>query len=275
MGDGEILTRDDGTPLRCWIYGQGPTVVLAHGILDSHVAFEEIAPVLLKSGRRVIMFDQRAHGDSGAGPEPISPRLMAGDYAAILSHYDVTDGVLVGHSLGAFLSVVFSILHSDVARSRLRGLVLVSGHAGDAAKDNFQNRIHAAMLEHGIAGLAMRSDFASRLLLRPLFGKRPERRVLDGMIERLRRVNIANILPILRAALAESYYDRLGEVPVPAIVIRGDLDRTCPRFHSERLGAEIAGSRTLTLPDVGHMVNYEAPLAIVAAIEESAARKTQ
>jgi non-heme chloroperoxidase len=269
MVDGEhILTRDDGTQLRCRSEGTGKAVILTHGILDSHVAFEEVAPLLLKAGRRVIMFDQRAHGDSVAGTEPISPRNMAGDYAAVLSHYDVTDGVLVGHSLGAFQSVVFSILHRDVAKARLLGLVLVSGHAGEAAKGNFQNRIHAAMLEHGIAGLAMRSDFASRFFLRPLFGKRVERRVVDGMIERLRRVNIANILPILRAAMVESYYDRLGEIPVPAIVLRGDLDRTCPRFHSERLAAEIPGSRAVWLPDVGHMVNFEAPSAIVDAVEE-------
>jgi pimeloyl-ACP methyl ester carboxylesterase len=175
--------------------------------------------------------------------------------------------VLVGHSLGAFVAVVFAILHPDVARARLRGLVLVGGHAGEAAKGNVQNRLHAAMLEHGIASFAMRSDLAARLVLRSLFGERPARPLLDGMIERLRRVNIPDILPILRAALAESYYDRLGEIPVPAVVVRGDLDRTCPRWHSEKLGAGIRGARAVWLKDVGHMVNFEAPHAIAEAVE--------
>jgi len=60
----------------------------------------------------------------------------------------------------------------------------------------------------------------------------------------------------------------LGEIPVPAIVICGERDRTCPRFHSERLGAEIPGSRNVWLTGVGHMVTYEAPQAIVDAVVE-------
>ena len=130
-------------------------MVLAHGYLDDHHAFDEVAPRLVAAGRRVVLFDQRGHGDSRSGTDGLSPRSMASDYAAVLQHFDVQDGVLVGHSMGAFLSVVFSILHADIARARLRGLVLVGGHAGNVAKGSVQNRLQIAMVKRGVMRLVL------------------------------------------------------------------------------------------------------------------------
>ncbi|WP_405558467.1 alpha/beta fold hydrolase [Streptomyces sp. NBC_01171] len=44
---------------------------------------------------------------------------MAQDYLAVLEHFDVRDGVLVGHSMGGFLALRAVLDHPGVAR-RLR-----------------------------------------------------------------------------------------------------------------------------------------------------------
>jgi pimeloyl-ACP methyl ester carboxylesterase len=265
------LTRDDGTRLRCRLVGAGagagPTVVLAHGYLDALETYDEVVPRLVRAGRRVVLFDQRAHGKSTIGTDGVTPRSMAGDYLAVLERFDVMDAVLVGHSMGAFLSVVFSILHADEAKKRLRGLVLVGGHAGGAREGSLQNRIQVVMLERGVAALAMKNKWTARAFARPLFGAVVEERHLQHMMARVQPELIPGTLPILRAQLSQSFYDRLGEILVPAVVICGERDRTCPRFHSERLGARIKGSRNVWLPDIGHMVPYEAPGAIIDAID--------
>lgn len=264
-----VVTGKDGTRLRCFVAGAGPTVVLAHGYLGDHSGFDLIAPRLVSAGRRVVIFDQRAHGGSSIGTEGLSPRAMASDYAALLEHFDVRRGVLVGHSMGAFLSVVFSILHAGMARARLRGLVLVSGHAGGVAEKSPQNRVQIAMARFGpTRRLVVSTRTSARLMARTLFGDVADPRFVTDTADQLRRADIKATLPILQAQIAESYYDRLGEVGVPAVVICGDRDRTCPRFHSERLGARIRGARNVWLPRVGHMVIYEAPDAIVDAVEE-------
>jgi pimeloyl-ACP methyl ester carboxylesterase len=262
----EIVTRDGGR-LHAASEGEGPDVVLAHGYLDSHEGWDEVVPPLVRAGRRVVRFDQRGHGRSTPGEGGLSPRAMAADYADVLERFDVKDAVLVGHSMGAFLSVAFSILHADVARARLRGLVLASGHAGDVAKRSLQNRLQIAMLERGIMRLVLKRRTTARLMARSLFGDVAERRFLERAVDTFLLADLQGTLPILRAQISESYYARLGEIPVPAIVICGERDRTCPRFHSERLGAEIRGSRNVWLPRVGHMVTYEAPSVIVDAVE--------
>jgi non-heme chloroperoxidase len=243
-------------------------VLLAHGYLYDHHEFDEVAPRLVAAGRRVVRFDQRGHGDSTSGTEGLSPRSMASDYAAILRHFDVRDGVLVGHSMGAFLAVVFSILHSDVARERLRGLVLVSGHAGHVAQGILQNRLQIAMLEYGVMRLVLSTRTTTGWMARSLFGDVVEPRFVQQAADTVRRTDLKGTLPILRAQVHDSYNERLAEVPVPAIVICGERDRTCPRFHSERLGAQIAGSRNVWLPRIGHMVPLEAPAAIIDAVED-------
>jgi pimeloyl-ACP methyl ester carboxylesterase len=271
-GDGaaqaEFVVREDGTRIRVREVGSGPTVVLAHGYLDAQETFDEIVPRLVAAGRRVVLFDQRAHGQSTIGDDGVTSRAMAGDYVAVLERFDVKDAVLVGHSMGAFLSVVFSIHHSAIAKQRLRGLVLVGGHAGGVGEGSAQNRVQIVMLERGIAARLMTNRWTARAFARPLFGAKFEERHLEHMLARIQPDRIPGTLPILRAQLAESYYDWLANIPIPATVICGERDRTCPRFHSERLGARIPGSRNVWLPDVGHMVNYEAPDAIIDAIEE-------
>ncbi len=269
-GKEEILTRQDGTRLVCVSAGKGPTVVLAHGYLDDHEGWDEVVPLLVAGGRRVVRFDQRGHGRSTIGTDGLSPRSMAGDYRAVLEHFDVNDGILVGHSMGGFLTVVFSILHADVVKARLRGLVLVSAHAGDVAKGSAQNRIQVTLIKYGVIGFLLRSNAIARAMARSLFGDVAEPRFLAKAVDIFRRAG-EGTLPILKAQVSESYYQRLGEIPVPAIVICGERDRTCPRFHSERLGAEIAGSRNIWLPGVGDMVTYESPQTIVDAALASAA----
>jgi len=262
-----FLTRNDGTRLRVKTVGSGPTVVLAHGYLDALETFDEVVPRLVRAGRRVVLFDQRAHGQSTIGNDGVSSRSMAGDYVAVLEHFDVRDAVLVGHSMGAFLSVVFSIRHAAVAKERLRGLVLVGGHAGGVGEGSVQNRLQIVMIERGIAARAMTNKWTARAFVRPLFGEVFEERHLEHMVARMRPESIPGTIPILRAQLRESYYDWLADIPIPAIVICGERDRTCPRFHSERLGAGIRGARNVWLDGVGHMVPYEAPGVVVDAIE--------
>ena len=66
--------------------------------------------------------------------------------------------------------------------------------------------------------------------------------------------------------IKEDYYPGLSRIDVPTVVLSGERDKTCPRWHAERLGAEIPSADNVWLPDIGHMVVYEAPDAIVQEI---------
>jgi pimeloyl-ACP methyl ester carboxylesterase len=70
----------------------------------------------------------------------------------------------------------------------------------------------------------------------------------------------------MRAMNHENYYDKLSAITVEARVLCGELDRTCPAWHSERLTKELPNASGRWLPGIGHMLGFEAPDAIISAI---------
>ena len=98
-----------------------PTVLAIHGVTAQHLAFAELA--LLLPGVRVVAPDLRGRGRSNARPGPYGMPRHADDVAALAAHLGVRRAVVVGHSMGGFVSVVLAHRHRDLV-SRL---VLVDG----------------------------------------------------------------------------------------------------------------------------------------------------
>jgi pimeloyl-ACP methyl ester carboxylesterase len=265
------VERTDGTRLRCLLSEPegrsepAQTVVLAHGILCSIPIWNLVLPELLRRGHRVISFDQRAHGQSTCGSEGTVAKAMAADLRAILEVFDVKNGILVGHSMGAYLGTVFCLDHPEVMRRRLDGMVLVGGHGGDVARTTPRTRLNTLFLKLGLAGLPFRSRSIARRLNRPIFGRRPD----EAFYEAFRRIYLETdhrrLGGIVEDMIERDHYARLSTIELPTEVVCGDRDRVCPPWCSKEL-ASITGARSTWLPGVGHMVIYEAPQAIVDAV---------
>ena len=75
------------------------------------------------------------------------------------------------------------------------------------------------------------------------------------------------LLPIVQAYSREDRYPRLAEITVPTVVMVGSADRTTVPSHARRLAAGVPGARLVTIPDAGHMLNWEAPDALVEIVE--------
>lgn len=86
--------------------GTGPTILLLHGFPDTHHLWRHVAPQLVASGFRVVMFDQRGYGQSDA-PAAVTAYTIdkiASDAIEVLKSLAVSEKVrLVGHDWGAFI----------------------------------------------------------------------------------------------------------------------------------------------------------------------------
>ena len=81
------------------VTGEGPLIVLSHGIGDRRQVFRFLAPELVKAGFRVAAADMRGHGESSMGDwKSISRTDVAGDLVALIRHLG-GPAVIVGHSL--------------------------------------------------------------------------------------------------------------------------------------------------------------------------------
>ncbi|GAA3762415.1 hypothetical protein GCM10022240_13720 [Microbacterium kribbense] len=98
-----------------------PTALLVHGVTSSHLAWPFVADRL--PGVRLIAPDLRGRGASNGVQGPAGMAAHAADLAAVLDHLGIERTVVVGHSMGGFVAVVFAHLYAG----RVSRLVLVDG----------------------------------------------------------------------------------------------------------------------------------------------------
>ncbi len=99
-------------------------VLALHGVTASHRSWSLVAASLTEQdGVRVIAPDLRGRGRSTDLPGPWGMPQHADDAAAALGALGVTQAVVVGHSMGGFVAMVFAHRHPQLTSA----LVLVDG----------------------------------------------------------------------------------------------------------------------------------------------------
>ena len=114
VAGGELLVAkwgDGGTP-----------VIAAHGITASYVSWQLVADAL---GGDVMLVapDLRGRGGSAGLPGPYGMAAHADDLVRVMDDLGIESAVVVGHSMGGFVSTVLAVNHPD----RVRRVVLIDG----------------------------------------------------------------------------------------------------------------------------------------------------
>ena len=107
------LVLDSGLTLHYQQVGDGPDVVMVHGITGNLAVWHlQLVPVL--SDRfRVLTYDLRGHGYSGTPRSGYTPDDMADDLLGLLDGLELERPALVGHSYGADITLYFAARHPD------------------------------------------------------------------------------------------------------------------------------------------------------------------
>jgi pimeloyl-ACP methyl ester carboxylesterase len=116
-GDGVRLhARDWG--------GDGPPVVLLHGLASNCRIWDGVAPLLTAAGFRTVALDQRGHGESEQPDSGYDFATVGRDLAAALAALGLARPVLAGHSWGGNVALQYA---ADGGRDAVAGLALVDG----------------------------------------------------------------------------------------------------------------------------------------------------
>jgi pimeloyl-ACP methyl ester carboxylesterase len=224
--------------------GVGVPLLLTHGFSATSAMFASTVDALAPS-RPCVTWDVRGHGasDSPDDPAAYSIPLSVADMVAILDAEGIDRVVLLGHSMGGYLSLEFVRAHPE----RVAALVLVGtgpGYRNDSARAEWNEMCEsfARSLENrGLDGLPAGSDEARSEL----------HRSADGLARAARGILRQHDAGVL---------DHLPQIAVPSLVLVGERDR---RFlaGASYMAARIPDVDYAVLPGAGHtpMLSHPAP----------------
>jgi 3-oxoadipate enol-lactonase len=233
--------------------GDGPAVVLSHGLLMDHSMFDRQVDAL--SGQyRVITWDERAHGAT-ATPGPFTYWDSAKDVLALLDHLGVDEAVLAGMSQGGFLSMRAALLEPH----RVRALILIDTQAGleDPANADSYRQLHDIWITQGPAPV---QEIVSAIILGP--GNWDDWYAKWAAADPDQFTHAFNTL-----MEREDITSRLGEITCPALIIYGTADAAIPMAKAEVLRDGLGGKTMLTVVEDGtHASNVSHPDEVNAAM---------
>ena len=118
------IDTGDGVSLAMSDEGDGPPVVLLHGLTASRRYVVMGSSGLQRGGHRVVAYDARGHGASSPAPDPdaYGYDLLTADLEAVLDELEIERPVLAGASMGAHTCLRLALERPE----RVAGLVVIT-----------------------------------------------------------------------------------------------------------------------------------------------------
>ncbi|MEK6408505.1 MAG: alpha/beta hydrolase [Acidobacteriota bacterium] len=248
-----MLTTVNGISIDYRDEGVGVPVIFLHAFpLNQTMWDDQVAA--LRNHCRAITLDLRGFGQSDAPQGPYLMDQLAADLRGLMAVLDIDRAVLVGLSMGGYISLAFYRNHPDAVRA----LVLADTRAGADTHEARERRLNSARKAEREGSRAIGEDVVPLLLGRTTLESRP------SVVERVRTMIEGNSPQGIAGAqrgMAErrDSTDILPGIDVPVLIIVGSEDTLTPVAEAESLLSGIRGARLRTIESAGHLSNIERP----------------
>jgi pimeloyl-ACP methyl ester carboxylesterase len=255
------------------IAGDGPPVVLIHGMVNSSRHWERVA-LQLAERYTVVAPDLLGHGDSAAVRGDYSLGAHACSIRDLLTTIGIDRATVVGHSLGGGIAMQFFYQFPQ----RVQRLALISsGGLGHQVSP----MLRGAALPGASIGIWLVANRRVREAIDRAGGRMRSRGRRKGVY--LQAVARA-MRPLQEAAARRAFVQTLRSVidvrgqhvsamdrlyllgELPTLIVWGERDNTIPMEHGLAAHAEIPNSRFVSLPKAAHFPNLEDPDGLAAAL---------
>jgi len=224
--------------------GGGDPIVLVCGLsADLQVWRFQVAE--LSKTYRIVTFDNRGAGRSGAPDEPYTITQMANDLAALLDHLQIPTAHLLGWSMGGVIAQSFALTHpTRVHQLLLLGTFTAADGYLHEAISNWRNMRRSNMpYEQTVRHLA-------RMVYSPNLARNPTayEAFVQVMLANPYRQTDHGFFRQAEALLAYKAPPSLAELRLPTSILVGEHDQLTPRYMSEELAAALPGASLQVLP---------------------------
>lgn len=243
----QLQIEHDGVQMHCVIQGEGPPVLLVHGMPSSLNVWALIKD-RLATRYRVIAMDLPGFGQSSKVALP-TLKAYTGWLARLLDRVGEPSAHVVGQSFGGMISLALLYDYPE----RVRSLVLSdSVGLGPYEGGEMQRRFIAART---------RDDVRAWVRLVVHDPACISDAVVDGQFAYLKQPDVPRVLEqliSLRPAWEAYVESRLDKVNLPLLVMWGRHDRMVPVSLADRL-RHVPGARFVVFENCGHAPMVEQP----------------
>jgi pimeloyl-ACP methyl ester carboxylesterase len=257
-----IKARGDGVGIQLAVWeGKGKKVLCVHGLTANCRCWDLIASSLAPQ-HKIMAMDLRGRGLSDSPPSGYSVENHCRDILALLDDQRLERPVLMGHSLGAYISLVFAAKYPR----RVDRLILIDGGGklSDARLDKFFASIKPSLERLG----KVFPDFESYLaplkqapFLKPwssffdIYFRHEVEKVNGGVRSRTRPEHIDEESENFGKLDASQFYSK---VTVPTLILRStqwlsaEDDLLLPQDVAERMVREIPNAKNVDVEGTNH-----------------------
>jgi pimeloyl-ACP methyl ester carboxylesterase len=245
------------------LVGEGPLVVLAHGIGDSRHSYRFIAPALAAAGYRVANVDLRGCGESSLGWDGYSRTDIAGDLVALVRHLG-GPAVIIGHSISGGAATVAAATAPDVISGVIELAPFTRAQSVDLGGLMRVKRFRSGYVQMALVIVRARPANWLKYLdiaypTKPADWTAELARIEDKLSEPGR---MAAVQAMCKTSPSDAGA-QLANVTCPVLVVEGSLDPDWadPRAEGERILADLpAGLGEIAVIDgAGHYPHAQTP----------------
>jgi 3-oxoadipate enol-lactonase len=257
QGDAMPTIQANGCPIHVEVEGpeQAPTLMLSNSLgTDLHM-WDAQMPAFTKHFR-VVRYDRRGHGRSGAPPGPYSVEMLGRDVLAVLDGLGIRKTNWCGLSMGGMVGMWLG----TNAPERVDKLVLSNTTARFASKDPWNDRIKIVR-EKGMDALV---DLTMERWFTKEFRERSDDKV-KPVRDTLCKTPPQGYIGCCEAIRDMDQGDTIAAITAPTLIIAGRHDPATNVEAAEFIRDRIKGSKVAVL-EAAHISNIEQPEAYTSAV---------
>jgi len=240
--------------------GNGPPIVLLHGLWGGLNEWEPIIEPLAEN-HRVIVMDFIGFHNSDKPDVHYHNALLAQFLAGFIEALELRDVILMGHAMGANTATYTAYHHPE----RIAGLILVDGAGYRNPDRDLSQPLSEGMIRFRRVATGSSLATTRGLLERRVYNPND---VTDEWVENAFRmwVNSAAAIGDMLLEGGDLTEEEMRQIKLPTLVVWGAEDKVFSPGNAERLSNDIEGSVVRIIDRAGHLPQVEATEAFLDAV---------
>jgi pimeloyl-ACP methyl ester carboxylesterase len=224
--------------------GSGSAIVFLHGFLEDHSIWNDFTDQL-QNKYTCICIDLPGFGKSSVFNEKHEMHFMAKKVNEILTYEEIEKCIVVGHSMGGYVSLAFTKLFPE----KLNGLVLFHSQADSDSEESKKNRDrtikivqqnHTAFIHSFIPSLFAEENISAYKTeieeLRKIAGKTTDKGIVAALLGMRDRERHLDTLENLKVAVYFIIGKQDSKIPLETILPQLKLPANCEALIMDEVG---------------------------------------